>query len=163
MAEISQELFDAITAQAQVELSAHVLYLQAAYWFEDRKLTGFAKHLKHEAASEHEHFRKLLDYAVLRGRQSEVAVPTVQSGKTWANEVEAAREVLATEENNYQCLMALTGLARRHNDYDLERFVQDELLKEQVKSVFETQRFVRQVEGVSATPGLIWWLDERQS
>jgi ferritin len=163
MAEIPQELFDALTAQAQVELSAHVVYLQAAYWFEDRKLTGFAKLFKHEAESEHGHFRKLLDYAVLRGRQSEVPAPNIQPGKAWANEVDAVKEILTVEEGNYKSLMHLTELARTHHDYDLERFVQEELLKDQVKSVFDTQRLVRQVEGVSATPGLLWWLDEHLS
>lgn len=159
MAELHADLLPVLTQQAQVELSAHVLYLQAAYWFEDRKLTGIAKYLKKEAEEEHAHFKQVLDYIVLRGHQSEIAEPTVAK-REWRNEVEVVRSILEAEEGNYESLVNAAKQARTVTDYDGERFVQS-MLKEQVDAVYSTKRFFRQVESFTATPGLIWWLNEQ--
>jgi ferritin len=157
--QLGADLLAKLTHQAQFYFATHLQYLQGAYWFEDRKLNGLAKHLKSLSAKVHENFRQTLDYLVLRGHQSEVLEPQVPKPE-WEREGQVVASLLDREVQVYGLGDDAAKAARTEGDYDSERFVQS-LLKEQVEALYKARRLLRQVESFAMTPGLIWWLNEQ--
>jgi ferritin len=159
MAQLQADLLTKLTLQAQYNFATHLQYLQGAYWFEDRKLNGLAKHLKGLSEKVHEKFRQILDYIVLRGHQSEVLEPEVVKVQ-WENEAQVVNSLLDREAHVYGLEVASAKQASAVEDFDAERFVQSQL-KEQVEAIYKARRLTRQVESFAYTPGLIWWLNDQ--
>ena len=62
------------------------------------------------------------------------------------------------EKKNYEDLYALCDKAEDEHDFDAEEFLEN-MIAEQVKSVFEWEGLVKKAKGYSLTPGLLWVFD----
>ena len=159
MVSISESLREAFLKQSERELLASHFYLQASHWFKVRHYSGFAEKLKSESEEERSHFNKLIDYVTSRVGAVDIRAAALPA-TSWENEISVFEFFLDFEKKNYEALYALHAKAGEENDFDAENFL-DDVLADQVKSVFEWEGLVKKARGYALTPGLLWILDSK--
>ena len=123
----------ALNAQMGRELEAHLQYLAISSWFDGEGLPELTKFFAAQAAEEHVHAMKFLDY--LQEAGGTVAIPGLEAPKgTFENAEEAVAAALASEDEVTARINELVDLSRAVNDHATEVFLQW-FVTEQVEEV----------------------------
>ncbi len=130
---LQNSVVDALNAQMGRELEAHLQYLAISSWFDGEGLPELTKFFATQAAEEHVHAMKFLDY--LQEAGGTVAIPGLEAPKgSFENAEEAVAAALASEDEVTARINELVDLSRAVNDHATEVFLQW-FVTEQVEEV----------------------------
>ena len=119
---LSKNLSEAFNAQVNAEMWSSNLYLSMAVYFMKNGMNGFAHWMKKQAAEELEHADKMIDYAIDRGGEINIAqvdaVPT-----EWANPVAAFENVYQHECKVSAMIDNLMNIAEADKDHASRDFL----------------------------------------
>ena len=143
-----------LNKQINLELHAGYTYTSMALYFDrdDVALPGFAKFFKKSAEEEREHAEKLMKYQNKRGGRivfQDIAKPARDS---WGTGLDAMQTALEMEKNVNQSLLDLHKVASKHDDQQMQDFV-EEFLEEQVNASKELGEYVTNLKRVGAGLG----------
>ncbi|GFR61046.1 ferritin [Elysia marginata] len=145
----SEECEAGINRQINLELYASYTYQSMAFYFDrdDVALPAFFKFFKHQADEEREHAEALMKYQNLRG--GKIVLQDVKKPDTndWTSCLHAMRVALQLEKNVNQALLDLHQVSDTQEDAQMSDFL-DGFLQEQVDSINQIAKFVKQVKGV---------------
>jgi len=143
---LSDTLCDAYNAQIQLEFESSFVYLQMAADFEHRNMTGFASWMRSQAAEEHTHAMKFLDFVLDRGGAVNLrAIPA--SPATPATALAAFEVALRHEQRVSRAISDLYAAALKEQDFAslplLQWFVNEQIEEEAtVSKIVERLRMV---------------------
>ncbi|KMT12393.1 hypothetical protein BVRB_5g103250 [Beta vulgaris subsp. vulgaris] len=155
----------AINEQINVEYSASYVYHSLfAYFDRDNiALKGLANFFRESSEEEREHAEKLMKYQNMRGGRVKlfsILMPPsefehVEKGDAlYAMELALSLEKLVNEK-----LLNLHSVAEKHNDVQLQEFVESEFLNEQVEAIKKIADYVTQLRMVGKGHG-VWHFDQ---
>ncbi|KAK6170798.1 hypothetical protein SNE40_019103 [Patella caerulea] len=144
-----------INRQVNMELYASYTYQSMAFYFDrdDVALPGFSKFFKHSSDEEREHAEKLMKYQNKRGGRVVLQDIKKPDRDEWGTGLEAMQVALQLEKNVNQSLLDLHAVADKHNDPQMQDFLEGEYLKEQVDSIKEISDYITQLKRVGTGLG----------
>lgn len=149
---LKESVVDALNAQMGRELEAHLQYLAISSWFDGEGLPELTRFFARQAAEEHAHAMKFLDY--LQDAGGTVAIPGLAAPKgTFENAEDAVATALASENEVTARINDLVDLARAERDHATEVFLQW-FVTEQVEEV-STMTELLQVTRRAGDDGLL--------
>lgn len=149
---LQSSVVDALNAQMGRELEAHLQYLAISSWFDGEALPELTKFFAAQAAEEHVHAMKFLDY--LQEAGGTVSIPGLEAPKgTFENAEEAVAAALASENEVTARIHELVDLARSAGDHATDVFLQW-FVTEQVEEV-STMTELLQVTRRAGDDGLL--------
>lgn len=149
---LQSNVVDALNAQMGRELEAHLQYLAISSWFDGEGLPELTKFFAAQAAEEHVHAMKFLDY--LQEAGGTVAIPGLEAPKgTFENAEEAVAAALASENEVTARINQLVDLAQATSDHATGVFLQW-FVTEQVEEV-STMTQLLQVTRRAGDDGLL--------
>ncbi|XP_050390092.1 soma ferritin isoform X2 [Patella vulgata] len=152
-----------INRQVNMELYASYTYQSMAFYFDrdDVALPGFSKFFKHSSEEEREHAEKLMKYQNKRGGRVVLQDIKKPDRDEWGTGLEAMQVALQLEKNVNQSLLDLHAVADKHNDPQMQDFLEGEYLKEQVDAIKEISDYITQLKRVGS--GLGEYIFDRES
>lgn len=154
---VSDELLQMFNSQITNELEASQLYLAASIWCDKDDLVGMAAYMRNEATEERGHALAFIDFANKRNmaiKLEDVKAPEAN----WKNVEEIWQNVVASEQENTEALLALGDVSASCKDHALTTFLQPYHI-EQVNSEDSLSTILSKVTDENRTPGLIRQLD----
>ncbi|ESO89336.1 hypothetical protein LOTGIDRAFT_183389 [Lottia gigantea] len=144
-----------INRQVNMELYASYTYQSMAFYFDrdDVALPGFSKFFKSSSDEEREHAEKLMKYQNKRGGRVVLQDIKKPERDEWGSGLEAMQVALQLEKSVNQSLLDLHAVAEKHNDSQMQDFLEGEYLKEQVDSIKEISDYVTQLKRVGTGLG----------
>jgi ferritin heavy chain len=139
----------AINKQINMELYASYVYLQMAYHFDrdDVALEGYFKFFKHQSDEEREHAQKLMEYQNKRGGRIVLKdIKCLDSTDYEKSSASALQQALDLEKKVNDSLLKLHAIAGNNNDAHLCDYLESEFLDEQVQSISEIGKLLRNAE-----------------
>lgn len=138
----------AINKQINMELYASYVYLTMAYHFDrdDVALEGFHKFFKHQSDEEREHAQKLMEYQNKRGGRLVFQDVKKPAKIEWDTSISALEDALALEKKVNESLLAIHSCASDKNDAHLCDYLESEFLDEQVQSINEIGKLIKNAE-----------------
>ncbi|MFW5789693.1 MAG: ferritin [Bacillota bacterium] len=143
---LKKEILEALNDQLNAELESAYIYQAMAAMFEDEGYTGFAAWMDMQALEEQEHARKFYDFINERGSRvklSSISEPPFE----WDSPKAAFEAALEHEEYISDRINNLVALARKHDDYATEIFLQW-FVNEQVEEEDSVNEIVDKLEKV---------------
>ncbi len=120
---VTSEIADALNAQLGRELEAHLQYLAISSYFDAEALPELTRFFAAQAAEEHEHAMKFLDYIQDVGAPVRIpAMPAPQAAFESASE--AVELALRAEEDVTARINAIVDLAVKGSDHATQAFLQ---------------------------------------
>jgi ferritin len=154
---VSDELLQMFNAQVTNELEASQLYLAASIWCNSQDLVGMAAYMRRESFEERNHALALIDFA--DKRKMPIKLEDIEAPEAkWKNIEEVWQDVVSSEQENTEALLALGDVAAACKDHALTTFLQPYHL-EQVNSEDNLSTILSKVTEENRTPGLIRQLD----
>ena len=130
---LKSSMVNALNAQMGRELEAHLQYLAISSWLDGEGLPEMTRFFAAQAAEEHAHAMKFLDY--LQEAGGPVAIPGLEAPKgAFENVEEAVAAALDSENDVTARINDLVNMARGADDYATEVFLQW-FVTEQVEEV----------------------------
>lgn len=130
---VEQPVVDAINAQIGRELEAHLQYLAISSWFDAEGLPELSRFFRAQAAEEHEHALRFLDYVQEVG--GSVVIPALSAPKpAFESAEEAVAASLEWEQDVTRHIDRLVDLASERKDHATQAFLQW-FVTEQVEEV----------------------------
>jgi ferritin heavy chain len=145
----SKEAESALSSQIAKELQAFYAYLSMASWCrrDTVSLPGLASFFSKQSAEENGHARKLIEYQAIRGGETLFAdIKAPANMGEWRSAAECLECALEMERDVNASLLSLHTLAQQHNDPQLEDFLEQDYLDEQVESIKEMADLVTQIK-----------------
>ncbi len=130
---LNEEIQEKLNQQVNNELYAAYIYQAMGAQFEAESLEGFASWMDLQTQEELEHARKIYDYINERGGRVELRA-IAEPPKDFGTPLEAFQAALEHEEMVTGKINELVSLARKHDDYATESFLQwfvDEQVEEE--------------------------------
>ena len=130
---LKEEIQEKLNQQVNNELYAAYIYQAMGAQFEAESLEGFASWMDLQTQEELEHARKIYDYINERGGRVELRA-IAEPPKDFGTPLEAFQAALEHEEMVTGKINELMSLARKHDDYATESFLQwfvDEQVEEE--------------------------------
>ena len=130
---LNEEIQEKLNQQVNNELYAAYIYQAMGAQFEAESLEGFASWMDLQTQEELEHARKIYDYINERGGRVELRA-IAEPPKDFGTPLEAFQAALEHEEMVTGKINELMSLARKHDDYATESFLQwfvDEQVEEE--------------------------------
>lgn len=130
---LNEEILEKLNQQINNELYASYIYQAMGAQFEAEGLEGFASWMALQTQEELEHARKIYDYINERGGRVELRA-IAEPPKDFGSPLEAFQAALEHEEMVTGKINELMSLARKHDDYATESFLQwfvDEQVEEE--------------------------------
>ncbi len=130
---LQEEILEKLNQQINNELYAAYIYQAMGAQFEAEGLEGFASWMDLQTQEELEHARKIYDYVNERGGRVELRAVD-KPPKDFGTPLEAFQAALEHEEMVTGKINELMSLARKHQDYATESFLQwfvDEQVEEE--------------------------------
>ncbi len=130
---LNEEIQEKLNQQVNNELYAAYIYQAMGAQFEAESLEGFASWMDLQTQEELEHARKIYDYINERGGRVELRA-IAEPPKDFCTPLEAFQAALEHEEMVTGKINELVSLARKHDDYATESFLQwfvDEQVEEE--------------------------------
>ncbi|KAK3804131.1 hypothetical protein RRG08_015705 [Elysia crispata] len=145
----SEECEAGINRQINLELYASYTYQSMAFYFDrdDVALPAFFRFFKHQSDEELEHAEKLMKYQNMRGGRIVLQDIKKPEANDWTGCLHAMRIALQLEKNVNQALIDLHKLSDNNEDAQMSDFL-DGFLNEQVDSILQVAKFVKQIKGV---------------
>uniref|UniRef100_A0A9J2P7F5 Ferritin n=1 Tax=Ascaris lumbricoides TaxID=6252 RepID=A0A9J2P7F5_ASCLU len=138
------EVEAALNKQINIELYASYVYLSMACYFDrdDVALPKISKWLKKQSEEERGHAIGFMKYQNTRGGR--IVLQNIQKPEKndWGSAQEAFEAALALEKFNNSALLELHDVAASHDDAQMCDFIEDEYLRDQVRSIEEIGKFV---------------------
>ncbi|KAK6170801.1 hypothetical protein SNE40_019106 [Patella caerulea] len=152
-----------INRHVNMELYASYTYQSMAFYFDrdDVALPGFSKFFKKSSEEEKEHAEKLMKYQNKRGGRVVLQDIKKPDRDEWSTGLEAMQVALQLEKNVNQSLLDLHAVADKHNDPQMQDFLEGEYLKEQVDAIKEISDYITQLKRVGS--GLGEYIFDRES
>jgi ferritin len=155
---LSTEMENALNEQINAEDYSSYLYESMANYFEHFGLKGFANWFKVQAAEEHAHARKIVDFVNDRGGR--VLLKTIEGPKTeWKNAVEVFEDVVAHEEHVTKLINGLSTKAAKESDHATHTFLEWFII-EQVEEEASANDALTRVKMADGAPGAMLFLDQ---
>lgn len=130
---VDSATIDALNAQMGRELEAHLQYLSISSWFDGEGLPELKRFFAAQAAEEHEHAMRFLEYVQDVG--GPVVIPALAAPKpTFESAEEAVGAALEWERQVTEHIDRLVDLALAKNDHATSTFLQW-FVTEQVEEV----------------------------
>ena len=130
---IQHEVADALNVHMGREFGAHFQYLSLSAWFDEQGLPELAGFFETQASEEHVHAMKFWRYIQDAGAAMEI--PSVEKPRSRFDSADdAVTAAVDWEVTVTRNIDSLVGLARQHNDYATEAFLQW-FVTEQVEEV----------------------------
>jgi len=150
-----QDCEAAINKQINMELYASYVYLAMAYHFDrdDVALEGFHKYFKHQSDEEREHAQKFMEYQNKRGGRIVFQDIKKPDKIEWDTSMSALKDALDLERKVNESLLALHACASSKNDAHLCDYLESEFLNEQVESINEIGKLIKNAERCGAGLG----------
>jgi ferritin heavy chain len=152
----SKEAETCVDAQINKELQAFYAYLSMASWCnrDTVSLPGLAAFFSRQSREEHQHALRLIEYQAKRGGKTTfVDIGGPANLGEWKSAAECLECALEMERDVNASLLQLHALAEKNNDPQLEDFVEQAFLDEQVESIKEMADLVSQAKR-AGTDGL---------
>lgn len=144
-----------INKQINLELYASYVYQSMAFYFDrdDVALKGFYKFFKHSSEEEREHAEKLMKFQNQRGGR--VVLQAIQKPERdeWGSGLDAMQTALALEKNVNQSLLDLHKTAEKHNDTQMQDWVENHFLTEQVEAIKQLSDYITNLKRVGTGLG----------
>jgi ferritin heavy chain len=139
----------AINKQINMELSASYIYLAMSSFFDldTVSLPGLSKFYSEMSQEERGHAISLIGYMAKRGgvvAYSSIPAPPVYSKETKA--LDLLKASLELEKAVNQSLLELHAIADKHGDSQMEDFLEQSFLDEQVESIKQLADLITQLE-----------------
>jgi ferritin heavy chain len=147
----SEEAEAAVNAQITMELTASYTYLSMASWCnrDTVALPGLSSFFHRQSREEHQHALTLIDYQAKRGgRTAFPGIPSVKNNGEWKSAMACLEASLQLEQDVNAALLKLHAVAEKNGDPQLEDFVEQHYLEEQVQSIKEIADMVTQCKRV---------------
>ncbi|MGM0420519.1 MAG: ferritin [Bacillota bacterium] len=156
--EMKKELLEALNGQLNAELESAYIYQAMAAMFAEEGFTGFAAWMDMQAIEEQEHARKFYDYINERGGRVKLeAIP--EPPFEWESPQAAFETALEHEELITDKINKLYALARKHDDYATEAFLQW-FVDEQVEEEDSVNEILDKFDRVGDTATGLYMLDK---
>ena len=160
-----EESEQAVNEQINVELKAFYAYLSMASWCnrDDVALPGLSEYFHAASREEHEHALRLIEYQAKRGGRTvfpAISMPAVVP-EEWKSAVACLEASLQLEKEVMAALLRLHACAEKHADPQLEDFIEQAYLEEQVDAIKEVADLLTQVKRVGSD-GLGLYLFDQQ-
>ena len=120
---MNQKVQDAINEQIADEFYASYLYLSMMAYFEAESLGGYGRWMRMQAAEEHDHAMKLVDFLIERGGRVQLRAidkPTAE----FKSPLAVMRAALAHEQKVTESINNLYELAATERDYPAQVMLQ---------------------------------------
>lgn len=133
--EIDEKIKSKLRDQYFIELKNHVFYLLCAFWFQNKKLSGFVNFFKIQSNEEFDHSKRFSNYIL--DRKLNIKVETCKlkdSLKGLDTPEKIIRASYEREKYNSKNIQKLMLLAIKKNDFHLQFFLEwfvDEQLEEE--------------------------------
>jgi ferritin len=151
---MNKEIAQALNQQINAELESAYLYLSMASNCHALNLTGSAHWLECQSAEELAHVRRLYTYLLQRGELITLAgIP--KPPKKWTSLQAIFEAALSHEKKITQQINQLVSLARQHQDYATEQFLQW-FIAEQVEEEASLNNVIIQILRVKDSSALLW-------
>ncbi|KAH9490118.1 hypothetical protein Btru_044993 [Bulinus truncatus] len=159
----NEECEAAVNRQINLELYASYVYMSMAYHFDrdDVALPGFHKFFKKQSEEERGHAEMLMKYQNMRGGRIVLQDIKKPESDQWGSGLDAMTTALKLEKDVNTALLDLHRIAETNYDAQLDDFVEEELLDEQVRSIKQFADFVAQL--TRAGPGLGEYLFDKET
>ena len=141
---IHQDVAKALNIHMGREFGAHFQYLALSGWFDEQGLEELAGFFAQQAAEEHMHAMKFWRY--IQDAGATLAIPAVEAPRAdFATADDAVTAAVDWEVTVTRHIDDLVGLARTHNDYATEAFLQWFVTEqvEEVSTMTQLQQVVR--------------------
>lgn len=147
---MSSEAEQAINRQINAELQAAHQYLGIMAYFgrDSVALPGLRQYFKRQYEDERQHAQQFIDYQNTRGGQVQLAAvrePQLQDWKSARNAVEVALEM---ERAINVSLLHVHQVAEESQDPQLQDFIENGFLEEQIRSIKELADMLTQLQRV---------------
>ncbi|PAA88748.1 hypothetical protein BOX15_Mlig001274g1 [Macrostomum lignano] len=133
-----------INDQIPIQFNAMYLYEAMASYFGRPSvgLPGFKKFFKRAADKERERAHKLIDYLNMRGGHVKLKPIIPPRDYEWSSAPDATKAALDTQKNITQELYILRDRADMESDPHLVKFIESELLTEQVTGIRDLRELI---------------------
>ena len=111
-------------------------------------LKGFSKFFKKSSDEEREHAEKLMQFQNQRGGRIVLADIKKPSKDEWGSGLDAMQAALELEKAVNKSLLDLHEVAEKHNDSQMQDFLEGNYLQEQVEAIKELGDYVTQLKKV---------------
>ncbi|ESN95876.1 hypothetical protein HELRODRAFT_185946 [Helobdella robusta] len=152
-----------LNKQVNMELHASYVYQSMATWFhrDDVALKNFHEYFKKMSSEEKEHAEKIMKYINKRG--GNVVLQNVEKPpqENWGTGLQAFEAALQLEKSVNQSLLDIHKVASNFTDPHLTNWLEDDLLKEQVESIYEMSCHITNLKRVG--PGLGEYMFDKKS
>jgi len=144
----NEESEAAINKQINMELYASYVYLAMAYHFDrdDVSSKEFFDYYKKQSDEKREDAKKLIKYQNLRGGSFLLVDIKAPEKIEWKKDINTLEDSLALEKKVNTSLLALHGVAGKHNDCHLQDFIENEFLNEQVECINKLGKLLTQAK-----------------
>ncbi|MDX9723905.1 MAG: ferritin [Myxococcota bacterium] len=154
---LKEELQKALNEQINAELFSSYLYLSMAAYFEDLGLAGFASWMKVQAQEELLHSGKF--YTFINERRGRVQLLPIEGPQLeWESPLAAFKAAFEHECYISERIHKLVSLARKHEDYPTENFLQW-FVAEQVEEEATADGIVQRLKLIGDNSGGVFMLD----
>lgn len=155
---LSTEMEAALNEQINAEDYSSYLYESMANYFEHLGLKGFANWFQVQAAEEHAHARKIVDFVNARGGR--VLLKTIEGPETeWKDAIEVFENVVAHEEHVTGLINQLSTKAAEEKDHATHTFL-EWFITEQVEEEASANDALTRVKMADGGPGAMLFLDQ---
>jgi len=143
-----------VNKQINMELYASYTYMSMAYHFDrdDVDLKGMHKWLLKASEEEREHAMKLMKFQNQRGGRIVLQDIKAPEKPEWGSALDAMEAALALEKHVNQALLDLHKVAEKHDDAQMQDFLEAHYLTEQVEAIKEIGGYITNLKRVG--PGL---------
>jgi bacterioferritin B len=141
---------DKLNEQIGYEFGASQQYVAAAVYYDAETLPRLAAFFYAQALEERNHAMMMVQY--LLDADADVVIPGTQAPRSsFSDIVEPVQVALEQEKRVSDQINALAGLAREHEDYTSEQFMQW-FIKEQIEEIATMSDLLRVVERARENP-----------
>ena len=158
---LKEKILEALNDQLNAELESAYIYQAMAAMFEYEGYTGFAAWMDMQALEEQEHARKFYDYINERGGRVEL-IAVSEPPFEWESPLSVFKAALEHEEYISDRIYSLVSLAREHDDYATEIFLQW-FVDEQVEEEDSVSEIVDKLEKIGDTNTGLYMLGKELS
>ncbi len=146
---MKEKILNALNDQLNLELYSAYIYQAMGAQFESDGWDGFSSWMDFQAQEEMEHARKIYDFINERGERVELQ-EIEKPPFSWDSVLAAFKDALAHEKKVTESIHDLVSLAREHDDYATESFLQW-FVDEQVEEEDSVEAIVDKLEKVGDT------------
>ncbi len=155
---MSPEMQEKLNNQIEMEGYASFLYLSMFTWCDFRGLTGCAQFFKRQAAEEHMHMMKLVEY--MQEMDEKAVIPRIEQPPADFDEISSLFEdVLAHEQKVTNSINDLVEFASKDKDHSTYNFLQW-YVEEQREEENLIRTILDRIKLIGESPQKLYYIDK---